>query len=288
MRWPLLLLPYLLTLPIAHAASPITGGWHYGTGTYPDRFGYVLTLFEDGTYYVAENESIDDPAGLERGTYVWDPAAETITFTELEDSGNVFFLTTGTYSAELDGDTLTLGIGPFFNALQRVADPASAIVGSWYVGPAEAPRDDGVVITFLQPDGSNPGHYLMAEDGTADDGGGPGMELGDYVWDGANDLTIPRVWIDTTGDWGLSDTVVTAIAIDGDSMIVTFPDEGDVALTRVPSAARTATPVPVPGSWPMAGALLLLGTGRLRAAAKRSRRRDRKHRAAPDGGAGHR
>ena len=237
------------------ADPALVGGWHFGTFSYPDRFGYVVTFFEDGTYYVAENESFTDAAGFERGNYAYDPVNETLTFTRVESSSNNWPLSMfGALNADLDGDTLTLSLFGPPQVLVRLVDPTSAIVGSWYLGPDEAPRDDGIVVSFLTADGSNPPHYFMAEDGEADEGGMPGMELGDYDWDGMNSIVFNGgalgglPWFDTTGDFGLSDAEVNSVLVDGDRLTVNITGEGDLVFLRVTpgSGSQPSAKVPLP------------------------------------------
>lgn len=249
----------------AHAG--IAGGWYFGPG-FPSDNGIVVTFFDDGTYYLAEDGIADAGGGpgMERGTFVFDAVAGSLTTTTLDDTSGDWGLSHATVtSAVLSGDTLTLQIDgePLPFALSRLVDPAQAIVGSWYSGPP-FPHDNGGVITFLSH-----GNYFLAEDGIADAGGGPGMELGDYTWDGAHGITfnggalagVPRR--DTNGDWGLSHATVTNISVVGDRMTITVLGEGDIEFVRVPSA-----PVPEPGSVMS----LLAGLGILGALFARRRR----------------
>ncbi len=233
----------------ATAANSIIGGWYFGPG-YPSNNGIVITFFEDGTFYMAEDgvaEANGGP-GMERGSYVFNANQHSLTTTVIDDtSGNWGLSHTFISRAELKGDTLTVKVAgePLPFPFSRL-DTQNPILGSWYSGPG-SPHDNGVVISFLAH-----GNYFMAEDGIADDGGGPGMGRGDYQWDGENNITfnggglqgIP--WRDTTGDWGLSHALVSHIQINGDVMTVSIDGEGERQLTRIQASPVFHALIPIP------------------------------------------
>jgi hypothetical protein len=53
-------------------------------------FSTVLTIFSDGTFTVASDAIDTQPAGMERGTYVYDAIAGTMTFTTTVDTNGAF------------------------------------------------------------------------------------------------------------------------------------------------------------------------------------------------------
>jgi hypothetical protein len=53
-------------------------------------FSTVLTVFSDGTFTVASDATDTDPAGMERGTYVYDAIAGKVTFTTTVDTNGAF------------------------------------------------------------------------------------------------------------------------------------------------------------------------------------------------------
>ena len=54
------------------------------------NFSAVLTVFPDGTFTVATDAIDTEPAGMERGTYVYDAIAGKVTFTTIVDTNGAF------------------------------------------------------------------------------------------------------------------------------------------------------------------------------------------------------
>jgi len=113
-------------------------------------------------------------------------------FTSLNfDADASAFLTQANMAGHIPSATLVSGA-----VAQAHLDNMNSIVGSWYFSDPSDPS----AITFLAD-----GTYLMAETGTPDATGHPGMELGTYTYNagtGAFSNTCPTV--DTSGEWGLS------------------------------------------------------------------------------------
>ena len=55
-----------------------------------DNFSTVLTVFSDGTFTVASDAIDTEPAGMERGTYVYDTTTGNATFTTTVDTNGAF------------------------------------------------------------------------------------------------------------------------------------------------------------------------------------------------------
>ena len=55
-----------------------------------DDFSAVLTVFSDGTFMVASDAIDTEPAGMERGTYVYDATTGNVTFTTTVDTNGSF------------------------------------------------------------------------------------------------------------------------------------------------------------------------------------------------------
>ncbi|HSQ52414.1 MAG TPA: hypothetical protein VLL94_14260 [Nitrospiraceae bacterium] len=75
------------------------------------NFSAVLTMFSDGTFTVASDPILTEPAGMERGTYVYDAATETLTFTTTVDTNGAFGV----------NESLTL---PAVGVVQAIVEPA--------------------------------------------------------------------------------------------------------------------------------------------------------------------
>lgn len=207
-----------------------------GTWTVADEPVYLAATFmADGTYMIAEGEEADDAGepGLEYGTYEWDYLTGEINV-EVETDTN------GEWGLSHPGENLTLvrtgNEITFTETIDGVADVATfakvassenPLIGSWML------KEEGVVVIFTFTET----HYAHAEAAEADDFGFTGPEFGTYTW---NQETGALTWVtevDLNGDWGFShETEQTSIAIDGDTMELTFgPDgsEGGATLTRV-------------------------------------------------------
>jgi hypothetical protein len=69
---------------VIDANNLLVGAWKvpvFGSGLSP-----VLTFLPDGTFTVASDQADSDPAGMERGTYVYDATTGNVTFTTTVDT----------------------------------------------------------------------------------------------------------------------------------------------------------------------------------------------------------
>jgi hypothetical protein len=73
---------------VIDATNLLVGAWKMEAPI--ANFSAVLTMFSDGTFTVASDAILTEPAGMERGTYVYDAAAETLTFTTTVDTNGAF------------------------------------------------------------------------------------------------------------------------------------------------------------------------------------------------------
>jgi len=74
---------------VVHATDLLIGGWKLEA---PSDLGFsaVLTLLSDGTFTLASDAIDAIPAGMERGTYIFDAAAGTLAFTTTVDTNGEF------------------------------------------------------------------------------------------------------------------------------------------------------------------------------------------------------
>jgi hypothetical protein len=114
---------------------------------------------------------------------------------------------------------------------------AQSIVGAWQIRNAGEAKSDAV-ITFLAN-----GFYTMAEDGNskADLSGKDGMERGTYRWNPKTKAFTRQTIVDTSGEWGLSDSVINSANVTPTKLTLSASD-GKFTLTRVSSKG-------ILGSW---------------------------------------
>ena len=125
--------------------------------------------------------------------------------------------------------------------LVRVADASNPIVGSWMATGAAAGQAGGTVVVTFFADGT----YMMAQDGSsiADPTGQDGMESGTFTWNQNTHAFSSVTNTDTNGQWGFSDSTITAATVSGNTLTLTT-DDGTFNATRVTSATS-----PIVGSW---------------------------------------
>ncbi|NNM31340.1 MAG: hypothetical protein HKO57_17645 [Akkermansiaceae bacterium] len=108
---------------VASVTSPIEGGWRICDGGTNDTG--VLVFLANGSYFHAE---VDDPGGMERGTYSWDPGTEVLTATPAVDTNGTLGLSDpagGTFDATVFGmKVLTLFEAVGSTSLYRVTNAA--------------------------------------------------------------------------------------------------------------------------------------------------------------------
>ena len=77
---------------VSDPTNPLVGAWTPAPPStpFPTYSFVVLTLFPDGTFIVANDAFSPDPAGMERGTYLFDNTAETLTLSTVVDTNGEF------------------------------------------------------------------------------------------------------------------------------------------------------------------------------------------------------
>lgn len=110
-------------------------------------------------------------------------------------------------------------------SLQRVVSTTdNAIVGTWLVDQ----EGDVSVFVFMAD-----GHFTLAETGTPNDDGQPGIEHGTYTWNAETGaITVDEMLTNTNGEWGISHDAPLTVAVEGNAMTMTFAEEA-ITLTRV-------------------------------------------------------
>jgi hypothetical protein len=142
------------------------------------------------------------------------------------------------------GDTATIAV-PGGSVTGTRVTGASPIVGAW--GSSSTAPDSSVVIVFL-PNGV----YFMAQDGdstaaTGDPSGHDGIEHGTYSWDTATGVltssTTPAPYVDTNGQWGLSNPQGTrTVRVSPDQLTLTFTAaSGSISVPRIGTATAAPT-----------------------------------------------
>lgn len=116
---------------------------------------------------------------------------------------------------------------------------SQALVGSWFISKAGQAKSDAV-ITFLAN-----GTYTMAEDGNRrrDPNGKDGMERGTYTWNPSTKAIKTKTLVDTTREWGLSDTKLKTASVSGNKLTLKAAD-GKFTFNRVTSKSN-----PLVGGW---------------------------------------
>lgn len=107
------------------------------------------------------------------------------------------------------------------------------VAGTWVLQ-----EDDGTVVIRITDDG----HYLLGENGVADDAGQAGMEQGAITWDPTTQQATSVVSVETNGEWGLSDPIggKYVLRYDGTNLLVRDIGEAEddwVSLRRARNAA---------------------------------------------------
>ena len=225
--------------PGTAASRSIVGTWVLGGTFAPDSEGgngfQVLSLFPDGTYLHSFSPIEGVPAGpdlepgLERGTYVRNPATEAARFTTVSDTNGDMGLGSShgapvTLHLGTGGDTLVItdpnGGTVTLKRLRTVPD--SQVCGTWFTF---RPADGRYVAIALLPTGE----YMLLEDERQAAGGGtPGIEYGTYAWNaGAQTLTATPI-VDSNGEWGFSHSTLATTGFSGATWTL-----GETSLTRL-------------------------------------------------------
>jgi hypothetical protein len=207
-------------------AGRITSGTTFnfpgGTGT------YTYTKTGSNTATVAYTSRYAEDGGFENET-----GSVIVTFTS---SNGGTFTSSGSYSGSDNGvaynGTFSNGSGTFSFGLKDPYD----LVGTW-----TTPTEDGGIayITFLDD-----GTYHHTEDGTADDSGRPGMEIGNYTWNTTTGAVSTEPTVDQNGEWGLSHNAPDIkFFVSGGQLSVT--EDGDAFALSRPATSSSA----IVGSW---------------------------------------
>lgn len=128
----------------------------------------------------------------------------------------------------------------FFVTLAQAADKvvviplggcnnSNSIIGSWVIYDEDS--GDPSVLTFLSDS-----FYMVAESGTSDLYGEPGMELGTYTWNTATGDFTATVTQETNGGWGLAESgspTAMNVTVDHNTITLTFAPDESYTLPRV-------------------------------------------------------
>jgi len=208
------------------AADEIIGSWG---GQSPD--GTVVITFLDDSNFVFSQEGttdFDGHSGIEIGTYMWDPITGDFaaTITRVDTNGEWGVSHPSPSNIIVSDNTMSVTYpGEAPSEINRIVRSPGTLVGGW---GGQSP-DDTVVITFI--DGSN---FVFSQEGTVDEDGQSGIEVGTYIWDSATGnfaATITRA--DTNGEWGFSHPSPLVITVSGDTMSVTYPFEEPRAINLI-------------------------------------------------------
>lgn len=74
---------------VIDASTLLVGAWKLSV-PFESGFHTVITFLPDGTFTVASDQIDSEPAGMERGTYVYDAIAGNVTFTTTVDTNGAF------------------------------------------------------------------------------------------------------------------------------------------------------------------------------------------------------
>lgn len=216
---------------LAERDLSLVGSWYIQD----DSDLITITFLADGSYLIAEASPDDDDgqAGVEYGTYLWDSITGALTAQALVDTNGEWGLShpLGQMSITRDGDQISFSEAGDTDAptvlQQVVADAENPIVGTWMVDGQE--EGELSIFVFL-PNGD----FTLAETGTADDSGGPGIERGTYTWNANDNSFSAEISINTNGEWGISDEGFVSVQVDADSMTAMGEEDEAVTLTRLP------------------------------------------------------
>ncbi len=219
-------------------AQSLVGAWVIADTT--AEGASVVVFLGNGAYAQIQNAKASEAPhgfdGYELGTYTWDATTGAFTVTTVQDRNgdtglsNISSLPGLTVVVSGNVATITIpGNAPV--AATRVTG-TSPIVGAWgMVNPAVL--DSSLVAVFL-PNGI----YFLLEDGdstpgTGDPTGHDGIEHGTYSWDRATGtLTTrrsPAPFVDTNGEWGLSNTKAgTTFTVSADGLTFTVQEGTDI------------------------------------------------------------
>jgi hypothetical protein len=201
---------------VSAPTASINGGWFLPDGS---GGGTVVTFLPNGEFLLfRDGDSVSDPGGqdgMERGTYVWNEAAGTLSVTVSADTNGQWGFSHGlalqpNVPAVVGGTSLEFTVpGKGTSTFTRVSSAASPLIGSWQV--VGGTRAGGVAVVTFLADGS----YYYAEDGdpAKDPTGSDGGERGTFSWDVVTGAFSATPLVDTCGQWGLSHLGVNPTAV---------------------------------------------------------------------------
>jgi len=241
-----------LAFSVASSAGPIAGAYYFTNGGQAQSTA-VLALLPDGRFmFIEDGNPLLDPSGqdgLEKGTYTWNSATGAFSIkTAVNTNGEWGFCnvpTNSTTCALPPGSAATAtptGLtffspseGTFF--IPRLIDPASPIVGAWYLSSGPAAQDL-TVVAFL-PDG----RVMIGIDPPANGF----IEFGVYAWN-------PQ-----TGDF--TATINTSDAPPGSSLNLPSFTSAKIANGAIVLASDSGTLTLAAVAVPEPSSLLLAATG---------------------------
>ncbi len=203
----------------------LVGSWLFDN---PGTIERTIITFIDQTNFMLVDDGIaddDGQPGLERGTYTWDfetGILNTSVVTDTSGDWGISGLTNITLT--VSGNTMTASSsGETFVFTKILSSSSNALQGSWLFGTAGAIESS--VITFI--DNSS---YMIGDDGFSDDGGQPGIERGNYVWDTASNAISATASTDTNGDWGLTPNGEGTVTVNNGTLTYVSDTEGDTTI----------------------------------------------------------
>lgn len=217
---------------ISVQAQAIVGSWSIQSA---DGGNVAVTFLRNGVYIIAEDGPADSDgqAGMERGTYRWNPTTKAFSVQTLVDTNGEWGFSHDNFkSATVQGSQLTIVTRRDSFTLERVASSASPLVGAWYL----TERTGYAVLIFLAD-----GRYFMAQDDVAEDGGRSGMERGTFQWNSSTYLFTRTILTDTNGSWGLSGDEKFSFKVTKNQLAILDGDESTLL-------ARVVAP-----NWPLIG-----------------------------------
>jgi hypothetical protein len=236
--------------PQATVTGAILGTWYLanpGGGT--DQI--AITFLGDGTFLVADKGTPSrDPSGtsgIEWGTYTWNASTGALAMTFAVNTDLQWGFSNASVSkAVVSGDNITFTTSDGLFTMPRLTTPAGGIAGSWYAAPTNGGGSDQIAFTFLAD-----GTFLVADKGTTarDPSGKSGLEWGTYTWNASTGAFTFSVKVNTDGEWGMSNSALTAATVSGDTLTLKEGANTAISLTRVSAVpATTSTNATITGT----------------------------------------
>jgi hypothetical protein len=214
--------------------TDIIGTWSLGDGSTKNT--QSITFYSTGIYIMACDGVSDNSghAGMEKGTYYWNPDDGTFITNTLVDTNGAWgfeISSKDNVKISIENDTLSL-IVPNKGTTQftKVQDVTNKIVGVWTSGDGSTRRT--INITMYDN-----GYYIVAHDGITLDNKYAGIERGSYTWNEENEEFFATTITDTNDKWGLSfissDDGVIRVTIKNDILTLISPKGKEYVFTRI-------------------------------------------------------